>query len=462
MCFLLPTLVKLCFNLYVCPTISLRNDMTRRLRDHMEKSESSVTVWSSENGIDTLPSNNCVVVVNIDFFCNTEFQSKLVGIVNDGRIKARVVIDEMHLLKQWFHFRENVFRSMFGVLGKLYGLQFVLLSATIEMDHLKFAIDSLNIDETKLRLVLCAQENFLKPKVMYKSNEMNSHRSCVTRAMTLVNKHLEKQSSGRMVVFCNTIAECNQFFEQMGERKASCQIYHGKLKEEQKLWRQNQFQNLDIKVMVATIAFSHGVDYDVENVLYLGVPEDLLTLAQCFGRVARGKNSNNVNRDYFVQVIWYNDNNVVDNAPLAVQQFLLNTACKRYLLANIWELSCGDVQSVQNNCHALKSCGEKVILCDTCETQAANVLYEPISLKRQRIDKELNSRNAKRVKYESITVGIRSMYDFCLDIARDRNCVCDLFQTFGYHICQCSTGCTRRKKEGLQDRCFKCLDIGHW
>ena len=116
---------------------------------------------------------------------------------------------------------------------------------------------------------------------------------------------------GSGIIYCLTIHDCEELTEILQNYRISCDIYHGRLDPKQKKITEDRFQNNEIKVLVATIAFGMGIDKpDIAFVVHYQQPASAIAYYQQIGRAGRaiddayaillaGDEDNAINR-YFI------------------------------------------------------------------------------------------------------------------------------------------------------------------
>ena len=109
--------------------------------------------------------------------------------------------------------------------------------------------------------------------------------------------------------FCHTIRDCEEVTELLQQNGINAEIYHSQIKPEEKVEIEQRFQNNEIKVLVATIAFGMGVDKpDIAFVIHYQQPANAIAYYQQIGRA--GRDINAVPKAYAILLAGDNDNSI--------------------------------------------------------------------------------------------------------------------------------------------------------
>ena len=102
---------------------------------------------------------------------------------------------------------------------------------------------------------------------------------------------LTQQSTGNVIVFCKTKADCHRMFLMLQLMGISVGELHGQLAQGFRLKALEDFQNGLFTVLVATDLASRGLDLPVDTVINMHIPTEISKLKHRIGRTARAGQS---------------------------------------------------------------------------------------------------------------------------------------------------------------------------
>lgn len=202
---------------------------------------------------------------------------------------ARIVIDEAHCFSCWGHdFRVDYlyladFIKDLQIKKKLEkNIPVSCFTATAKHEVVEgicsYFKERLNLE--LVRFVSPARRTNLTYGVLESSVNPNERRK---QLMALLRQH-----QGPKIVYANKVKTTASLAAELHDRGFASACYNGKMESEKKMMIQDQFQNSEIDIMVATTAFGMGVDKDdVELVAHYEISSSLENYVQEAGRAGR-------------------------------------------------------------------------------------------------------------------------------------------------------------------------------
>ena len=293
--FLLPAYIENNITIVIEPLIVLVDEMI----DRCERKGINCIVWT--NDIITI-MNLGIIVCSVENAASHAFflfvQSHITRI-------SRIVLDECHLVITWSEFRPE-FKRLLHL--RTLDVPFVMLTATLPIKMERPLRIALAVDPIIIRCTTA------RPEIQY-----HVIRNINIRFDRLIDA--DADSCSRAIVYCRSKKKAQELYELYQNISA---LYHADIpnKKETRL----QWINGTKKIMIATSAFSLGVDYPhVRRVIHMGSPRTIIEYAQESGRAGRdGKHATAI-------IILDNNSNKCDDK--AMKSFMTtNTTCRRRIL----------------------------------------------------------------------------------------------------------------------------------
>lgn len=334
-------------NLIITPYRSLRQETRQRCLDvgllaieyHPSLS------FADARGLD-------VVVCVADSVADPNFHSLLRTLHGLGCL-GRIFIDEVH-----HAIFSNVFRPVFDLLYTLrqYVVEMILLSANMPPHCVPELQRSLGISNLPV-----IRRPTSRPEIYLAVTPLPEFEPTVFfhRWVQYYVSHM--QSSGKMMIFCSTIADAAHLSTVI----PSSVVYHSQLSEHEQQISMHSFRNSGSAsaIMICTSALSNGIDIpNVHVVLHFGTPRSIPDFMQESGRASR-------DGQYGVSHVfpWHDTSFVMNPTDQGspsfdddkIQQWVSDQqSCRRMLLAV-------ENDSVSVTCSSLPH----AVLCDVCEAQ---------------------------------------------------------------------------------------------
>jgi len=209
-------------------------------------------------------------VTDDDFF-------KLLASLNKSNLLNRVIVDEAHHL-----ISSKDFRHCFKVMHRLavFNVPLVFLSATLPSISVNELLRTMHLDPCSVDVI---RADTCRKNVKYESIKVDP-----TELLHQVQVHMAAEEAAflpldRGIVFCQTVNTAETL-----AASAGCQYYVGPLEAAQKPAVASAWQAGKNRWIVATSAFSEGVDYaSVRVVIIMEAPRGMLEYDQMAGRVGR-------------------------------------------------------------------------------------------------------------------------------------------------------------------------------
>ena len=166
------------------------------------------------------------------------------------------------------------------------------------------------------------------------------------------------------IIYCLTRKRVEELSKYLLDNRIDNVIYHGGMKNEDKIYNQNKFSNDECDIIVCTNAFGMGIDIpNIRYVICYDIPQSIEDLSQQIGRAARDGlyaegivyfNFKDIKTlDYFIEASDVSENikNDLRKKKDNVVDFCLSNKCRHKLLCKYFK---EDIDSGLNKCDNCK------------------------------------------------------------------------------------------------------------
>lgn len=345
LCYQIPALVRDGVGIIVSPLISLMQDQVQALQTNGVAAafyNSALTEQQAKETLAQLHNNELdLLYVAPERLMSPAFLDRLEEI--DISLFA---IDEAHCVSQWGH----DFRSEYLALGKLRELYpdtpIIALTATADKQTRQHILTNLNLQQANVHIA-----SFDRPNIRYTLIEKQKPFNQLTAFLN--NK---RQEFG--IIYCLSRKRVEELAGKLNKKGFNALPYHAGLTTQQRQRAQSTFQQDDINIIVATVAFGMGIDKpNVRFVAHYDLPKNIEAYYQETGRAGRDGLPSEALLLFGLQdcviIRHLIDNNADDNQKRVELQklncmvhFAEATTCRRRVLLNYFnealEQDCGN------------------------------------------------------------------------------------------------------------------------
>lgn len=258
----------------VTPLIALMKDQVGRLRQLGIKATAVYSGMKHDKIIAAL--ENCILGDYKFLYLSPERLGSELFITKLRHMKVSFVcVDEAHCISQWgYDFRPSYLAL--GNLRKLLpGKPFLALTATATPEVIDDIQDKLGFSQKNV-----FRMSFARPNLHY-----SLHRTVTDEAGL---DHVLNLYPGCTIIYTNRRQKAEDISSMLGMKGYSVTFFHAGLPDLEKDFRQRDWQEDRIRIMVATNAFGMGIDKpDVRLVVHLDPPDSLEQYYQEAGRAGR-------------------------------------------------------------------------------------------------------------------------------------------------------------------------------
>lgn len=286
LCYQLPALLKSGrtqgTTVVISPLISLMQDQVESLLALNIKA----SMFSSKNSaqqrkvtFDLLLNGKLdLIYISPEMISSSKQCQKVIQTLYQRGELARVVIDEAHCVSNWGHdFRPdykklNIFKQNYP------DVPVIALTATANEFVQNDIIKNLGL---------------INPATFRQSfNRDNLYYQIIPKDKTsvpLMSKFIKELFPNQTgIIYCHSKSSCEKLATLLQKENIRCQFYHAGMDQNDRINVQRQWQNNQIQVIIATIAFGMGIDKaDVRFVFHYTVPRTLENYYQETGRAGR-------------------------------------------------------------------------------------------------------------------------------------------------------------------------------
>ena len=275
MCYQIPALASKGLTIVISPLIALMNDQVINLQ---EVGVEAATLHSN------VPSDQV---------------SKIEHKLNSGKIKllylsperinsesmqrylstleiSLIAIDEAHCVSVW----GNDFRPDYTKLARLRTVfpqtPFIALTATA---------DATTQDDISHQLQLKSPQKFL---ASFERTNITTHAHPAQKRIDKIARILRDHIDDSGIIYCLSRADTEKVADKLNTMGLNARFYHAGMDAQTRYQVQREFQNDDIKIICATVAFGMGIDKpNIRFVIHYSMPKNIEAYYQEIGRAGR-------------------------------------------------------------------------------------------------------------------------------------------------------------------------------
>ncbi len=275
LCYQIPSLVREGVGIIVSPLISLMQDQVQALKANGVSAafyNSSLNEEDSRAILSKLHNNALdLLYIAPERLMSGSFLARLEGI--DISLFA---IDEAHCVSQWGH----DFRAAYLGLGKLRELfpdiPIIALTATADKQTRQDVINNLNIRKAHVNVA-----SFDRPNISYTIVEKQ-------KPFNQLAEFLKSRKNAHGIIYCLSRKRVEELATKLEKHGYNARPYHAGLSTQQRSSNQKAFQQDDVNIIVATVAFGMGIDKpNVRFVVHYDLPKNIEAYYQETGRAGR-------------------------------------------------------------------------------------------------------------------------------------------------------------------------------
>ena len=275
--FQVPALAQKGVCIVVTPLIALMKDQVQHLKARNILAEAIYTGLSRQEILRIL--ENCIfgeikfLYVSPERLSSELFQTKLRHIP-----VSFITVDEAHCISQWgYDFRPS-YLEIAKIRDMKPGVPVLALTATATPDVVEDIQNQLHFKKQNVFKMSFARKNLAY--VVRTTND---------KLTEMV--HILQCTQGSAIIYARSRKRTKEMAELLNKQGISATFYHAGLDSDVKDIRQKNWQNDEIRVMVATNAFGMGIDKsNVSYVIHYNMPKNIESYYQEAGRAGRDGN----------------------------------------------------------------------------------------------------------------------------------------------------------------------------
>lgn len=286
LCYQLPAIMKsgkTCgTTIVISPLISLMQDQVENLLSLNIKA----SMFSSKNSAEQrrvtfdllLNGKLDLIYISPEMISSSKQCQKAIDTLFQRDMLSRIVIDEAHCVSSWGHDFRPDYKKLHIFKDKYPEIPMIALTATAN----EFVQNDI-IKNLSLRNPSIYRQSFNRDNLYYQI--IPKDKSTVSLMANFIKTMFNRQPG---IIYCHSKSSCEKLTGLLQKEGIRCQFYHAGMKHEDRINVQTQWQNNQLQVIIATIAFGMGIDKpDVRFVFHYTVPRTLENYYQETGRAGR-------------------------------------------------------------------------------------------------------------------------------------------------------------------------------
>ncbi len=271
----LPAICRPGLTIVVSPLIALMRDQVRQLRGY---GIAAGALNSSNGGAENMSVERAIVERRLRLVFVAPERFALPGLVDLCKRGGAnlLAIDEAHCISQWGHDFRPEYLALREIAEDLGGIQTLAVTATADEPTRNEIADKLFSRKPHVFL-----HSFDRPNLRLAMRRKNN-------AIRQLAAFIEQRRGDSGIIYCGSRKRTEKIAEALAAIGHRAIAYHAGLDQELRSARQDEFQQADGVVVVATVAFGMGIDKpDVRFVCHADLPQSVEAYYQEIGRAGR-------------------------------------------------------------------------------------------------------------------------------------------------------------------------------